>query len=181
MHRPGARALLAALAAAALGACSGPADWSPYPAPEFTHSQPADWINSAPLRLAALRGKVVLVEFWAYDCDNCLNSQAWVQSVAARKAAAGLVVVAVHTPELRGERSPENVRRAVERLGIRYPVMVDDDYSYWNAMQNQYWPAFYVVGRDGLVHGRALGELHAGEPGAQRVEATLDHLLRAAP
>jgi thiol-disulfide isomerase/thioredoxin len=149
------------------------------PAPEFTHTRTEDWINSAPLTLAGLRGKVVLVEFWAFECVNCLNSRAWVEAVARNKGAAGLVVVGVHTPELRDERSPENVRAAVARLGIHYPVMMDADYSYWEALQNQYWPAFYLIGRDGLLHGSAIGELHVGEASAGKVEAAIDQLLKA--
>jgi hypothetical protein len=89
------------------------------------------------------------------------------------------VVVAVHTPELRDERSPDNLRAAVARLGIRYPVMIDGDYSYWNALGNQFWPAFYLIGRDGLVHGRAIGELHAGDGTARPVEALIERLLAA--
>jgi hypothetical protein len=102
-----------------------------------------------------------------------------VESIARTKAAAGLVVVAVHTPELRDERSPANVRAAVATLGIHYPVMIDGDYSYWNALGNQYWPAFYLIGRDGLVHGHAVGELHVGDGTAKPVEALIEQLLAA--
>jgi len=80
------------------------------------------------------------VEFWAFECVNCLNSTAWVESVARDKAAAGSWWWGPY-PELREERSPANVRQAVARLGIRYPVMLDGDYSYWGALHNQYWPA----------------------------------------
>jgi len=172
--------LAAALAAGGLFACSGAAVQAPYPAPEFTHAAPADWLNSTPLTLAKLRGKVVLVEFWAFECVNCLNSKAWVEKIAQDKAAAGLVVVAVHTPELRDERSADNVRAAVARLAIHYPVMIDADYSYWNALGNQYWPAFYLIGRDGLVHGRGIGELHVGDGTARPMETLIDQLLAAA-
>jgi thiol-disulfide isomerase/thioredoxin len=176
-----ARALLALLlGAGAMLGCSGAAEQLPYPAPEFTHRADADWLNSAPLTLAQLRGKVVLVEFWAFECVNCLASRAWVEKIAHDKAAAGLVVVAVHTPELRTERSSDNVRAAVARLGIDYPVMIDGDSSYWNALGNQYWPAFYTIGRDGLVHGRAIGELHVGDGSARSVEALIERLLAAA-
>jgi thiol-disulfide isomerase/thioredoxin len=179
--RRSARALLALLlGAAAMLGCSGAAEQLPYPAPEFTHRASADWLNSAPLTLAQLRGKVVLVEFWAFECVNCLNSRAWVEKIAHDKAAAGLVVVAVHTPELRAERVSDNVRAAVARLGVDYPVMIDADYSYWNALGNQYWPAFYLIGRDGLVHGRAYGELHVGDGTARPVEALIERLLAAA-
>ena len=171
------RIALLALAACAAVACAR--DGGPVVPPEFTHRTAGEWINSAPLTLAGLKGKVVLVEFWAFECVNCLNSSAWVESLAARKAAAGLVVVGVHTPELPDERAPGNVRQAVARLGIHYPVMIDGDYSYWDALRNQYWPAFYVIGRDGLLYGSAVGEMHVGEDGARRVEAVIDRLLQA--
>jgi len=171
-------AWLTGAAACALIACSGAAERAPFRAPEFTHTAGTDWLNSAPLTLAQLRGKVVLVEFWAFECVNCLNTRAWVESIAASRAAAGLVVVvAVHTPELRDERSPDKVRAAVARLGIQYPVMIDGDYSYWNALGNRYWPAFYLIGRDGLVRGRAIGELHVGDDTARPLETLIDQLL----
>jgi thiol-disulfide isomerase/thioredoxin len=168
---------LLALAACTAVACAR--DGGPVVPPEFTHRAAAEWINSAPLTLAALRGKVVLVEFWAFECVNCLNSSAWVESIATQKAATGLVVVAVHTPELPDERAPDNVRHAVARLGIHYPVMMDGDYSYWDALRNQYWPAFYLIGRDGLMYGSAIGEMHVGAEPARRVEAVIDRLLKA--
>ncbi|MBV9344194.1 MAG: redoxin family protein [Gammaproteobacteria bacterium] len=149
------------------------------PAPEFTHRQPGEWLNSAPLTLRALRGKVVLIEFFAFECSNCLASRAWLEAVARAKADAGLVVVAVHTPELPQERSAANVREAVRRLGITAPVMLDADYSYWRALDNGYWPAFYLVGRDGTLRGGAIGELHLGTARAQRLEAQIDALLAA--
>lgn len=173
-------ALLAVLlGAGATPGCGSAAEQLPYPAPEFTHRAPAEWLNSAPLTLAQLRGKVVLVEFWAFECVNCLNSRAWMEKIAHEQAAAGLVVVAVHTPELPAERSSDNVRAAVARLGIDYPVMIDGDSSYWNALDNRYWPAFYTIGRDGLVHGRAYGELHVGDGTARAVEALIGRLLAA--
>jgi thiol-disulfide isomerase/thioredoxin len=145
--------------------------------PEFTHPQSADWINTRPLTVAELRGKVVLVEFWAFDCINCLRSAAWLKSVAEQQAAAGLVVIGVHTPELSQEKISANVRDAVKRLDIKYPVMIDADYSYWNAMNNRYWPAFYVIGADGRIRAQAIGELHAGESSALQLESTIKQLL----
>jgi thiol-disulfide isomerase/thioredoxin len=152
---------------------------SPSSIPEFTHTQAADWINSRPLNVAELRGKVVLVEFWTFDCINCLHSAAWLKSVADQQAAAGLVVIGVHTPELPEEKIPANVRAAVQRLDIKYPVMIDADYSYWNAMNNRYWPAFYVIGADGRVRAQAIGEMHTGEANALQLESTIKQLLAA--
>lgn len=158
------------------GACGGSEPARP---PEFTHHDAGSWLNSPPLTLASLRGRVVLVEFWAFDCDNCRASLPWVESLAAGHNGAGLVVVSVHTPELPEERAPDNVREAVRRLNIRNPVMLDGDYSYWNAMHNQYWPAFYVIGRDGLIHGHAIGEMHAGDERARRLELLIEQQLAA--
>ena len=147
--------------------------------PEFTHSRPDDWINSPPLTLATLRGKVVLVEFWAFECVNCLNSRAWVQSLERSRGPGGLVVVGVHTPELKEEKFPEAVRKAVVRLGIHDPVMIDEDSSYWSALHVQYWPTFCLIGRDGLLYACVPGEMHSGDQRATKVEEALDLLLRA--
>jgi thiol-disulfide isomerase/thioredoxin len=166
--------LLALTAAAFLG-CARAA--TPTVAPELTHRSAADWINSQPLSLKALRGKVVLIEFWTFECVNCLRSGAWVKSVANRHAKDGLVVIGVHTPELPEERSPENVRAAVKRLGIEHPVMIDGDFSYWNAMGNQYWPAFYVLDAQGRIQNRSIGEMHVNEPRARQIEAVIEKLL----
>jgi len=152
---------------------------SPAKPPEFTHHHDSDWINSPPLTLAALKGKVVLVEFWAFECVNCLNSQAWLEALERDKSAAGLVIIGVHRPELAAERSPAAVRRAVERLAIRHPVMIDGDSSYWDALHNHYWPTFYLIGRDGLLYGSIAGEMHLGEEHATKVEAAIDLLLKA--
>jgi thiol-disulfide isomerase/thioredoxin len=149
-------------------------------APEFTHTLASEWLNSQPLRLKTLRGKVVLIEFWAFDCINCRRSGAWVHSVQQRYADRGLVVVGVHTPELPEERSIDNVRAAVAEQHITYPVMVDGDYSYWQAMCNQYWPAFYVVDAQGRIAAHAIGEMHVGEARARGFEQEIEAVLQAA-
>lgn len=131
-------------------------------APEFSHSAAPQWINSAPQSLAALRGKPVLIEFWTFDCVNCRQSLPWMKAIHERYGKEGLAIVSVHTPELAQERDPANVREAVQRLGITYPVMLDTDFSYWTAMGNQYWPAFYLVDRDGRIVASQIGELHEG-------------------
>jgi thiol-disulfide isomerase/thioredoxin len=160
-------------------ACLPVAANAPSAPPEFTHKHADDWINSAPLTLAALKGKVVVVEFWAFECVNCLNSLAWVDSLEQTKGPEGLVVVGVHTPELPGERSPEAVRKAVTRLKIQHPVMIDADSSYWGALHVQYWPTFCLIGRDGLLYACVPGEMHKGDERAGKVESALDMLLKA--
>jgi thiol-disulfide isomerase/thioredoxin len=146
-------------------------------APQFTHAHTEDWVNSKPLTLSELHGKVVLVEFWAFNCINCLHSAAWVESLAEQNGGTGLTVIGVHTPELAAERLAANVRAAVKRLGITYPVMIDADYSYWNAFSNQYWPAFYLIDRNGRVRAQAIGEMRVGEARALQLESAIKQLL----
>jgi thiol-disulfide isomerase/thioredoxin len=167
--------LIGLLALAA--ACAATA--APSAPPEFTHSRPDDWINSPPLTLGSLKGKVVVVEFWAFECVNCLNSRAWVESLESSRGSQGLVMVDVHTPELSAERSPAAVRKAVERLGIHDPVMLDQDSSYWNKLHVQYWPTFCLIGREGLLYACVPGEMHSGEDRAKVVERAVDVLLKA--
>lgn len=178
-HPPGLRARASGLIALLMPLVWSLATAAPRPVPEFTHAGTNDWINSSPLTLAALKGKVVVVEFWAFECVNCLNSRAWVEALERDKSSAGLVVVGVHTPELSEERSPTAVRKAVVRLGVRHPVMIDDDSSYWRALHVQYWPTFCLIGRDGLLYGCVHGEMHVGDERAIKVEQALDLLLNA--
>ncbi len=124
--------------------------------PEFPRGR--EWINSAPLATGALRGKVVLVDFWTFDCINCLRALPYVRALHARYKDQGLVVIGVHTPELARERVPANVRSAVRRLGITYAVVIDGDFAIWQAWSNQYWPAVYLVDATGRVRFHHFGE-----------------------
>jgi thiol-disulfide isomerase/thioredoxin len=148
-------------------------------APEFTHSTASEWLNSKPLRLKNLRGQVVLIEFWAFDCVNCRRTVPWMHSMQERFGDQGLAIVGVHTPELPQERSAANVSAAVREQNITYPVMLDADYSYWNALDNRYWPAFYVIDARGNVAAQAIGEMHIGQRRAVEFERQIEQLLRA--
>ncbi len=117
-----------------------------------------EWINSRPLTLADLRGKVVLVQFWTFACYNCLNALPHVKALEAKYRDKGLVVIGVHTPELPHERVLSNVRSEVKRLGIRYPVVIDNDYKIWRAYHNQYWPAAYYADATGKIRFYHFGE-----------------------
>src|SRR5690349_3832071 len=130
-------------------------------APDFTGV--SQWINSKPLTLQALRGKVVLVDFWTYSCINCLRTLPHLEAWDKRYRKAGLVIVGVHTPEFAFEHSLSNVREAARRLGVRYPVALDNDYATWNAYSNQYWPAEYLVDRQGHVRHYHFGEGEYGK------------------
>jgi cytochrome c biogenesis protein CcdA/thiol-disulfide isomerase/thioredoxin len=126
------------------------------PAPDFTGIQA--WINSQPLAMASLRGKVVLVEFWTFACSNCNHVQPYVIAWNDRYASSGLVVIGVHTPELSFERELSNVRNAVSKAGIRYAVAVDPGFSTWNAYRNSYWPAMYFIDKTGQIRHTHFGE-----------------------
>lgn len=127
------------------------------PAPEVTGL--SEWLNSdAALSLAALRGKVVVIDFWTYSCINCLRTLPYLKAWDDAYRGDGLVILGVHTPEFSFERVPGNVRRAVGELGIRYPVALDNDYATWNAYGNRYWPAKYFVDRRGHVRFAHFGE-----------------------
>lgn len=140
------------------------------PAPEFTGIN--HWINSEPLRMEELRGKVVLVEFWTYSCINCIRVMPYVKQWHERYRDQGLVVVGVHTPEYGYERLTKNVEAAVKRFGIEYAVAQDNGYATWKAYGNRYWPALYLVDRNGRVVYR-----HFGEGDYARTEAAIRQAL----
>jgi cytochrome c biogenesis protein CcdA/thiol-disulfide isomerase/thioredoxin len=130
------------------------------------------WLNSKPLTLAGLRGKVVLVDFWTYSCINCLRTLPHLEAWDSRYRRAGLVIVGVHTPEFAFEHVVSNVRAATKRLGVRYPVAIDNGYKTWDAYGNDAWPAEYLIDRDGHVR-----EIKKGEGAYDDTERTIRTLL----
>jgi thiol-disulfide isomerase/thioredoxin len=134
----------------------------------------SNWFNSAPLSMAGLRGKVVLVDFWTYGCVNCVNTLPHVTQLYAKYRDRGLVVVGVHTPEFPFERSASNVEAALKRHGITYPVAQDNDSQTWNAYGNQYWPSQYIVDRSGKIVFH-----HDGEGQYDQIDRTIARLLNA--
>jgi thiol-disulfide isomerase/thioredoxin len=150
---------------------------TPQVAPAFTSKRPDEWINSQPLQLSELRGKPVLVEFWTFGCSNCRNTLPWLKATHEQFAPRGLTIVGVHTPEFAHERDPDNVREWVTKLGVRYPVMLDPDFAYWNAVGNHYWPAFYLLDAQGRIVATRIGELHAGQERADSFTREIERLL----
>jgi cytochrome c biogenesis protein CcdA/thiol-disulfide isomerase/thioredoxin len=116
------------------------------------------WLNSPPLTVQDLRGKVVLVDFWTYSCINCLRSLPYVKAWAQKYKDQGLVVIGVHAPEFAFERNIDNVKKAVHDLGVDYPVAIDNNYAIWRALNNQYWPAHYFVDAKGQIRYHHFGE-----------------------
>ena len=133
------------------------------------------WLNSPPLTREALRGKVVLIDFWTYSCINCLRALPYVKGWYDKYKGQGLVVIGVHAPEFAFEKDPDNVRRAVHELGVGYPVALDNNYAIWRSFNNQYWPAHYFIDAQGRIRAH-----HFGEGEYDRSEAILRTLLSEA-
>jgi thiol-disulfide isomerase/thioredoxin len=141
--------------------------------PEF--AKITSWIQSPPLSPESLRGKVVLVDFWTYSCINCIRTLPYVTSWYDKYRNDGFVVVGVHTPEFAFEKNEENVKKAIERYGIRYPVALDNFYGTWKAYDNHYWPAHYLFDAQGR-----LREVHFGEGEYEETERAIQSLLMEA-
>ena len=117
-----------------------------------------EWLNSPPLTAESLKGKVVLVDFWTYSCINCLRSIPYVRAWAEKYKDQGLVVIGVHAPEFPFEKNIDNVKNAVAKLKIDYPVAIDNDYAIWRAFNNEYWPADYFIDAEGRIRHHYFGE-----------------------
>jgi thiol-disulfide isomerase/thioredoxin len=130
------------------------------------------WLHSELLTAEALRGRVVLVDFWTYSCVNWLRTLPYVRAWDATYRDRGLVVVGAHAPEFGFEHDLDNVRRACAELGVGYPVVIDNDFAIWRAFDNHYWPAVYLVDGDGRV-----GFPHFGEEAYQETERAIQGLL----
>jgi cytochrome c biogenesis protein CcdA/thiol-disulfide isomerase/thioredoxin len=117
-----------------------------------------EWLNSPPLTIEGLRGKVVVVDFWTYSCINCLRSLPYIRAWAEKYKDQGLVVIGVHAPEFAFEKNIDNVRQATKDLKVDYPVAIDNDYAIWRAFDNQYWPAHYFIDAQGRIRHHHFGE-----------------------
>src|SRR5688572_4594118 len=116
------------------------------------------WLNSKPLTRASLKGKVVVLDFWTYSCINCLRALPYVNAWARHYKDSGLVIIGVHSPEFEFEKETDNVRKAVEKFSIQYPVAIDSDMALWKAFNNRFWPAHYFVDAQGRIRGHHFGE-----------------------
>ncbi len=116
------------------------------------------WLNSKPLSRASLRGKVVVLDFWTYSCINCLRALPYVNAWYQHYKDSGLVIIGVHSPEFEFEKDTDNVRKAVEKFAIQYPVALDSNMAVWKAFNNRFWPAHYFVDAQGRIRGHHFGE-----------------------
>lgn len=129
---------------------------NPYPAPNFVGIQ--TWLNSSPLTMQSLRGKVVLVDFWTYSCINCVRTLPYLTAWDQRYRDKGLVIVGVHSPEFEFEKNVDNIKAALVKDNIHYPIAVDSNLSTWSNFNNQYWPAHYLIDKNGQVVYTHFGE-----------------------
>ena len=160
-----------------LALAAGPAAVSNAPAPEFPHSQTTRWLNSPPLTLAGLRGKVVLLDIWTTDCWNCYRSFPWLRRVTERFATRGLVVIGVHSPEFEQEKDRTGIAARLAQYQLTNPQLLDDEFTYWRRLDNHYWPAFYLIDKQGRIRQRLVGEQHSGDSSARNFEAEIETLL----
>ena len=130
-------------------------------APEFMGTQ--EWINSDPLTMESLRGKVVLIDFWTYTCVNCIRTLPFLQEWYERYTDEGLVIVGVHTPEFEFEKLYDNVVEATKDEGVVWPVVQDNEFSVWRSYSNRYWPAKYLIDQTGEIRYTHFGEGKYGE------------------
>jgi thiol-disulfide isomerase/thioredoxin len=142
------------------------------PAPDITNQT---WLNSEPKRFADLKGKVVLVEFWTFGCYNCRNVEPHVKSWHERYMDQGLFIIGVHAPEFSYEHDIKNVKRYIRQNGIRYAVAIDNDFSTWDRYGNRYWPAMYLIDKQGIIR-----YTRVGEGGYSETETMIQRLLAEA-
>jgi len=135
---------------------TAPSPAQPRTAPELVGIK--GWLNGGPLTIAGLRGKVVLVDFWAYSCINCIRTLPYLEKWQSAYGSKGLQIIGVHTPEFRFETKPENILSAIRRFKINYPVAEDNDTATWTAFRNQYWPAEYLIDQQGRIVRTHFGE-----------------------
>jgi thiol-disulfide isomerase/thioredoxin len=140
-------------------------------APDFSNLR--GWINTSPLTIESLKGKVVLLDFWTYSCVNCIRTLPHMKILHDRYGRDSFVLVGVHTPEFEFEKNAENVAAAVKRFGIEYPVAIDSDNTTWKLYGNQYWPRQTLIDANGIVRWE-----HAGEGDYDKMERIIQNLLR---
>jgi|SRR6185369_15273134 len=145
-------------------------------APTAPELSSGTWINSEPLTLKGLQGRVVLIEFWTFACYNCQNTLPTIRKWDAQYRDQGLTIIGVHTPELDYERNVDNLRREIVGLGIKYPVVTDNDYSTWKAYSVEAWPTVFVLDKKGHVRWT-----HVGEGAYDQTEAVIKKLLAEEP
>jgi len=134
-----------------------------------------EWFNTEPLTLKELRGKVVIVDFWTYSCINCQRTLPYLKTWWDKYKDKGLVIIGVHAPEFEFEKNPENLRKAINDFALKYPIVQDNNFATWRAYDNHYWPAKYIIDKDGYIR-----YSHFGEGAYDETEEIIQELLKEA-
>lgn len=145
--------------------------------PQFTQKESSQWINSDAISVDELKGNVVLVDVWTFECWNCYRSFPWLRDLESRYSSKGLKVIGIHSPEFEREKVISSIKQKVKEFKLHHPVMVDNDMAYWRALRNRYWPAFYVVDKNGNIRDVVIGETHKGDRNAIKIEKKIKALL----
>ncbi len=145
--------------------------------PEFTHSGAESWINSPPLKKQDLTGKVVLIDVWTFDCWNCYRSFPWLNELEKKYQNNGFQIIGIHTPEFKHEKLRSNIEHKAREFKLHHPIMIDNDFSYWRALNNHYWPTYYLVNQQGEIVYSHIGETHSGDQKARVLEQKIQELL----
>jgi thiol-disulfide isomerase/thioredoxin len=147
-------------------------------APELPERSADEWLNSPPLKLADLRGQVVILHFWTFGCSNCRQNDSAYKAWQQKYSGKGVTMIAVHTPELAYERDLKRLKRSIEERGLKYPVVVDKDGQTWKAWDNHWWPSIYLIDKQGIARYRWDGELAwKGAKGKAIMEKKIGELL----
>lgn len=147
------------------------------PLPEFSQTNSSQWINSDAITVNDLKGHVVLIDVWTFECWNCYRSFPWLRDLEHRYTRSGLKIIGIHSPEFAREKVIANIKQKVKQFNLHHPVMVDNDRVYWKALGNRYWPAFYVVDKKGIIRDVVVGETHIGDRNANRIELKIKALI----
>ncbi len=146
-------------------------------APEFPQKRADQWLNSEPLTLEGLRGKVVMIDFWTFGCWNCYRSFPWMNEMEARFEGEDFIIIGVHTPEFEREKKRDNVIEKIAEFKLKHPTVMDNDFNYWKAMNNRFWPSYYLIDKKGIIRKNYIGETHAGTSRAIEIETQISKLL----
>ena len=145
--------------------------------PELTQTGQEAWLNSPPLTREQLVGRVVMLDFWTFDCWNCYRSFPWLNAMETRLPGDEFVVIGIHSPEFEHEHDRARVADKIKEFELHHPVMMDNDFAFWRAVGNHAWPTFYLVDKSGTVRHRFIGETHEGDAQAKAIESAIRALL----
>ena len=148
-----------------------------YSLPEFTQTSADAWINSPPLSKSDLKGKVTVMDIWTFACWNCYRSFPWLNSLENKYKSKNFQLVGIHTPEFDHEKNRSAVEAKVKEFKLHHPVMMDNDFAYWQKLNNQYWPTFYLIDKQGQVRYRFIGETHGNTRKSNAIESAIELLL----